>query len=156
MDKKTATVIADWVKGGGVLLLLANDEANADLKHFNLLAAKFGFSFNNDLILGVKDDDHFDDGGLATSGSSIFETAQLIFIKNAASISIQHSATPELKTKDGKNAIVSAKYGKGMVVAVGDPWLYNEYTNGRLPAKFENDKAAIDLAKWLIKHSRKR
>ena len=43
-----------------------------------------------------------------------------------------------------------AKYGKGTVFAVGDPWLYNEYVNGRLPTGFENDKAAADLTKWLI------
>ncbi|MBB6107500.1 hypothetical protein SAMN05421821_101578 [Mucilaginibacter lappiensis] len=32
------------------------------------------------------------------------------------------------------------------------PWLYNEYTNGRLPAamSFDNDKAADDLSKWLL------
>ena len=43
-----------------------------------------------------------------------------------------------------------AKYGKGMVMAVGDPWVYNEYLNGRLPADYENDKAADDVIKWLI------
>jgi unsaturated rhamnogalacturonyl hydrolase len=38
-----------------------------------------------------------------------------------------------------------------MVMAVGDPWFYNEYTNGRLPKDFQNDKAADDVAKWLIR-----
>jgi unsaturated rhamnogalacturonyl hydrolase len=36
------------------------------------------------------------------------------------------------------------------VLAVGDPWVYNEYTNGRLPKGFDNDKAVNDLAHWLI------
>jgi len=36
------------------------------------------------------------------------------------------------------------------VLAVGDPWVYNEYANGRLPKGFDNDKAVNDLAHWLI------
>jgi unsaturated rhamnogalacturonyl hydrolase len=44
-----------------------------------------------------------------------------------------------------------AKYGKGTVFAVGDPWLYNEYTDGRkIPAEYQNAKAAYELAKWLL------
>jgi len=147
-----AKIVAEWVSKGGVLFLMANDKENADLEHFNLLASKFGFTFNNDLILFVKDDNHFDDGGLNTEKVSLFKTAKRIFIKNASSISINHTAKPLLKTNDGKVAMVSAKYGKGMVLAIGDPWLYNEYTNGRLPARFENDKAAEDVAHWLIKN----
>ena len=50
-----------------------------------------------------------------------------------------------------------AKMGKGTVFAVGDPWLYNEYLDGRkLPASFENYKAAGDLVKWLLKQSTKK
>jgi hypothetical protein len=56
-----------------------------------------------------------------------------------------------LKNKNGATIIAVAKYGKGTVLAVGDPWLYNEYINGRLPPGYENDKAANDVAKWLIK-----
>ncbi|MNK15558.1 hypothetical protein D3C87_337030 [compost metagenome] len=154
MDEKEAKEIAKWVRGGGVLLLMGNDEANADLKHFNILAKKFGLTFNSDLILHVKDDDHFDDGGLYTEGSSLFNKAKYIYIKNAASIATERTAMSLLKDKAGKTAIASAKYGKGMVLAVGDPWLYNEYTNGRLPKRFENDKAADDVARWLIENSR--
>ena len=42
------------------------------------------------------------------------------------------------------------RYGRGIVLAVGDPWVYNEYTNGRLPKGYENDKAVNDLAQWLV------
>ena len=156
MNAADAKTIANWVKNGGVLFLLANDKVNCDLEHFNILAEKFGFKFNNDLILHVTDDDHFADGALSTSNSSIFETSRRIFIKDASSISIQHSAKSLLKTANGENVLVSAKYGKGIVLAVGDPWLYNEYTNGRLPAEFENDKAANDIASFLIKRISKK
>jgi unsaturated rhamnogalacturonyl hydrolase len=38
------------------------------------------------------------------------------------------------------------------VFAVGDPWFYNEYTDGRkLPADYDNYKAADDLVKWVTK-----
>ena len=50
-----------------------------------------------------------------------------------------------------------AKFGKGTVFVVGDPWLYNEYTDGRkLPPEFDNFKAARDLSLWLIEQARAR
>ena len=50
--------------------------------------------------------------------------------------------------------IATAKVGRGTVFAVGDPWFYNEYTDGRkLPAEFENFSAARDATQWLIKQT---
>ena len=50
----------------------------------------------------------------------------------------------------------SSKIGKGTVFAVGDPWFYNEYIDGRkLPKEFDNYRAAEDLIKWLLTHVRK-
>jgi unsaturated rhamnogalacturonyl hydrolase len=47
-----------------------------------------------------------------------------------------------------------AKLGRGTVFAVGDPWFYNEYLDGRkLPPTFDNYKAAWDLSRWLIQQS---
>ena len=74
-----------------------------------------------------------------------------VFLKDVCSISAGKNAKTALQSADGTVAIaVTVKYGKGIVFAIGDPWLYNEYVNGRLPADFENDKAANDLAKWLL------
>jgi unsaturated rhamnogalacturonyl hydrolase len=40
--------------------------------------------------------------------------------------------------------------GRGVVFAASDPWFYNEYVDGRkLPAKYENYKAAEDLVRWI-------
>lgn len=143
--------ITKWVKAGGVLVMLANDSANVELTHLNELAAKFGMHFNNDLQNYVIDDRHFDDGSISTTNNSLFKTAQTIFMKDVCSISLSGSAKPGLKNKQGAVVIATNKYGKGTVLAAGDPWLYNEYTNGRLPPKFENDHAADDITKWLIK-----
>jgi unsaturated rhamnogalacturonyl hydrolase len=49
-----------------------------------------------------------------------------------------------------------AKYGKGTVFAVGDPWIYNEYLDGRkLPAEYENFTAANELVQWLLNQVKK-
>ncbi|MBC7687398.1 MAG: hypothetical protein H7211_04385, partial [Aquabacterium sp.] len=41
--------------------------------------------------------------------------------------------------------------GKGTVFAVGDPWLYNEYTDGRkIPAEYQTFSAANELVQWLL------
>jgi unsaturated rhamnogalacturonyl hydrolase len=60
-------------------------------------------------------------------------------------------------TKEGKNIIAVAQYGKGSVFIIGDPWLYNEYTDGRkLTPDFDNYKAMQDLARWAIDQSKKK
>jgi unsaturated rhamnogalacturonyl hydrolase len=140
-----------WVKQGGVLVMFANDSANAELPHFNTLAAAFGMHFNNDLQNHVKDDKHFDDGGVIIKGNPVFKTSGKIYMKDACSITTTGNAKPVLKNAAGATLIAMAKHGKGSVIAIADPWLYDEYTNGRLPAElgFENDKAAHDLVVWI-------
>ena len=150
IEEEEIKQIVKWVKAGGVLVMFANDSANVELPHFNHLAARFGMHFNDDLQNHVISDDHFDDGGVITTGNPVFKSANLIFMKDVCSISLTGPAQSVLKNKDGAVIIGAAKYGKGTVLAVGDPWFYNEYVNGRLPAKFENDKAVDDIAKWLI------
>jgi unsaturated rhamnogalacturonyl hydrolase len=44
-----------------------------------------------------------------------------------------------------------APYGKGYVFAVGDPWLYNEYVDGRkLPSSFQNFEALQQIVNWIV------
>jgi len=149
IETKDIKVISDWVENGGVLLLMANDSANVELKHFNELAANFGIHFNNDLLNHVSDDKHLKQGDFIIIDNPVIRTARKIFMKDICSLSLSGPAYSILK--DGDNDIIAvAQYGKGVVMAVGDPWLYNEYTNGRLPKDFQNDKAADDIAKWLI------
>jgi hypothetical protein len=152
--QKDIDQIERWVRNGGVLFLLANDSANVELPHFNQLAGRFGMRFNNDLQNHVVDDNHFVDGSIITKGNSLFRSAPKIFMKDVCSIGLNGDAKPILKNKDGAVILASAKHGKGFVLAVGDPWLYNEYTNGRLPVEFENDKAANDIATYLIKRAK--
>jgi len=148
--------IGDWVKAGGVLVMLANDSANTEFEHFNHLAAVFGIHFNLD-DRNLVPRDEFNLGGLnIPAGHLIFTTARKVYIKELCTLTVTPPAKPAYTDK-GDVIMATAKYGKGTVFAVGDPWFYNEYCNGRLPASFgfENDKAAEDLAKWLLQQTKK-
>ncbi|MGV8880286.1 MAG: DUF4350 domain-containing protein [Sphingobacteriaceae bacterium] len=149
MASQYVKVIAEWVKDGGVLVLLANDSTNAELAHFNLLSETFGIHFNDDVRNQAEDDQFEQASTLIPEGNAIFKTARKIFFKEICTLKLSKSAKAVLKV-DKQVIIATAKYGKGIVFAVGDPWFYNEYTNGRLPAGYDNDKAADDLTKWLI------
>lgn len=155
IDETYAAAIADWVYNGGVLVMLANDSSNCELDRFNILAQKFGITFNKDNRLVVQDP-HFEQGEIKIeAGHPIFKTAKNVYIKGICSVTAKDSAQVVLKTDDF-DVMAVATYGKGTVFALGDPWLYNEYIgHRRLPEYFENDKAAVDWVKWLIERARK-
>jgi unsaturated rhamnogalacturonyl hydrolase len=150
ISAKDIKAISDWVKAGGVLVLLGNDAGNAEFNNWNNLAKTFGISFNEDNFNLVKDN-VFEQGLVnVPDGHEIFKTGRRLFIKELSTINVVKPARAVL-TKEGKNVIAVSKMGKGTVFAIGDPWLYNEYVDGRkLPADLENYKAATDLVKWLI------
>lgn len=149
MDTKAAQQIAEWVKKGGVLVLMTNDSANADLHHTNLLAEKFGIHFTDkvrnsvikDLTVGtVMVPDHH----------PIFTSARQLYMKGISTITVTQPAEMVLEDK-GDILMAQAKYGKGTVIALGDPWIYNEYiVNDRLTPKFQNGLAAKEFTDWLI------
>lgn len=151
MSSAAANEIAAWVKAGGVLLLLANDSANCDLVHTNQLAELFGISFTNKSINMVQGN-AFDQGLVQTSDTQkIFSPGRQFYLKELSVLAIQSPAKKVLSV--GEDVVMAvAKHGKGWVAAVGDPWLYNEYIDGRkLPKKFDNHLAAQELIQWLLK-----
>jgi unsaturated rhamnogalacturonyl hydrolase len=147
--------IADWVKAGGVLLLMGNNAGNAEFTHFNTLAAAFGIQFNEDGINMVTGNNYDMGTEMIPAGHPVFKTAKKTYLKEISTLQVKAPAKASLL--HGNQVIMAtATYGKGMVFAVGDPWLYNEYTDGRkLPADFDNYKAANDLAKWLVQQVKK-
>ncbi|MFT3845978.1 MAG: glycoside hydrolase family 88 protein [Lacibacter sp.] len=150
VSAKDAGVISNWVKAGGTLLLMANDSNNCDLQHFNLLAKKFGISFTNNSLNMVKNDTYVQGEVLPGANNAVFKTTGKMFLKEISELEVKAPAVPVV-TKEGAKIIAVAKYGLGAVIAVGDPWLYNEYVDGRkLPSEYENYKAAEDLVKWLL------
>jgi len=46
-NPEDAAQIANWVKSGGVLMIMENDTSFADLDHFNVVSEKFGIHFNS-------------------------------------------------------------------------------------------------------------
>jgi len=156
VETKDVKAIADWVKAGGVLVLMGNDIGNAEFDHFNQLAGAFGIEFNKDSRNKVPGNDFTMGRLVVTPPHPIFKTARNLYLKEVSTLKAK---TPARAVYEDKGDIIMAvsKFGKGTVFAVGDPWLYNEYTDGRkLPADYDNFKAANDLALWLIQQTRKR
>lgn len=148
--------IYNWVKKGGVLLLFANDSNNVEFTRYNQLAGRFGIHFNENNPRNLVKGNDFPTGTISIpAGNQIFTSAKNIYIKEISTISVQPPATGMLSDK-GDVIIAVSKVGKGTVFAIGDPWLYNEYLDGRkLPASLENFQAANDLVQWLLKQTKK-
>lgn len=153
--------IGNWVKAGGVLVLMSNDSANCEFTHFNHLAERFGIHFNFDcyhkvtgsqfamgaFTMTVQDAQQ---NGVGYIHRDLFPTTHKIYIKELSTLRLSAPAKPVF-TDAGNVIMAVAKVGKGTVYAVGDPWFYNEYTDGRkLPADYENYNAARDLSHWLL------
>ena len=143
-------VITDWVRGGGTLVLLANDTANCETKHFNELAKNSGVQFTDQSVNMVQGA-QFEQGQVdLTSGKVVFKNANKAYVKELSVLSAMPPARPLVVNND-KIIMATARLGKGKVFILGDPWLYNEYTDGRkIPASFENFQAGKDLATWLL------
>jgi unsaturated rhamnogalacturonyl hydrolase len=155
MQPEDVSVIKDWVKAGGVLVLMSNDSGNAEFKHFNLLPEAFGIHFNENSKNRVQRDNYPEGAIMIPPQHSIFSHTQKIYVKELSNLQVKNPAVVVLKNGDDNIAAV-ARYGKGTVFAIGDPWVYNEYVDGRkLPSEYENYPAAGDLVKWLIKQSKK-
>lgn len=151
IEQADITAITNWVKAGGTLILMGNDSINAEFKHLNQLAAHFGIQFNEDCenkVIGKQ----FEMGMIrVNAGNPVFKRARQVYIKELSTLNVQAPAQVVL-THKGKNIVAVSKLGKGKVFAVGDPWVYNEYTDGRrLPADYQNFEVAQDIAEWALK-----
>jgi unsaturated rhamnogalacturonyl hydrolase len=142
--------ISEWVKKGGILLVLNNDTGNAEFTHLNKLMAKFGIRFNENSVNHVAGRE-FEQGAInIPADNSIFKTAGKVYIKELSTLNVSSPAVAGLVNKNDV-IVATAKHGKGAVFAVGDPWFYNEYVDGRkLPPRFENFNAANDLVRWVV------
>ncbi len=146
--------IADWVKQGGVLLLMANDSANCDLMHFNRLAQAFGITFSERGRNFVKGNEYETGAIHITKENEVFKQTKKIYLKEISILEVKEPAKA-LVTEDGDIILATAKYGKGTVFAVGDPWIYNEYLDGRKidQSVYRNFSAATELVKWLLQQA---
>lgn len=156
MDPTSVTNIVNWVKNGGVLFLLANDSTNAELDKFNTLSKAFGIEFKKEMKNPVTGN-QFDMGMIKIpAGNLVFPSGAVTYLKEISTLNLSGEAKAVVEHK-GDVIMAISKLGKGTVFAVGDPWLYNEYTDGRrLPANYQNLEAAKELMHWLLKQSPKK
>jgi unsaturated rhamnogalacturonyl hydrolase len=155
MDEKSAAEIANWVKAGGVLIIMANDSNNCELKKFATLTQKFGITFTDKSRNMVKGNE-FETGAIYNNATNaIFSKTKKMYLKEISVIDVKAPAKA-LITQDGDVIMATAKFGRGTVFAVGDPWIYNEYLDGRkIPAEYENFSAANELVQWALKQVKK-
>jgi unsaturated rhamnogalacturonyl hydrolase len=146
-----AAQVAQWVRQGGVLLIIANDPLNTDLPGLDRLAKPFGIQFQNVTRFHQTDTDPHSLGKMDVPVGPIFHSAHKFFMKDTTDLSLSGDAKSAL-TYNNIVVMASAKYGKGTVFAVVDPWIYNEYTDGRKPHMegFDNYAGGWELVRWLI------
>jgi unsaturated rhamnogalacturonyl hydrolase len=154
MTSQDAAEIAAWVKRGGILVMLENDPPNADIAHLNLLADQFGIHFDDVLqhhVIG----EQVESGRIPVAGGGpLFHRVHTIYMKDTCAISLRKPAMALLRDR-GDSVMATVKYGRGMVFAAVDPWLYNEYTDGRKNSRdiykqFDNFAAGREVVQWLL------
>jgi unsaturated rhamnogalacturonyl hydrolase len=150
IDENSRSAIAEWVKNGGILVLLANDSANCEFDSLNLLAKEFGITFNGDSKNRVTGDNFYMGKVEDFHNNPVFTGVKSIYLKEISTINTVPPAEAFL-SHEGNIIMSFSEYGEGFVFAIGDPWLYNEYIDNRkLPEEFENYKAAEKLFGYLL------
>jgi unsaturated rhamnogalacturonyl hydrolase len=132
--------IARWVSQGGRLVLLGNDKGHAEFVHLNRLASRFGIQFVEDTYPRVAGKAILVAGGAHV----IFEGGLQAYLVEVAPLELTAPAEPVL-VHAGTNVMALARVGTGMVFALGDPWLYDEYLE-----KNDNVKIATNLFTMLL------
>jgi unsaturated rhamnogalacturonyl hydrolase len=151
MDKASAEVIDAWVKAGGVLVMMENDNTRADQTYLDLLSDKFGIHYNPVL----RNEEYHNDYSttivnIPANTGGIFKHAHKAVMKETCTITV--SAPAKAILVDQGDAFMAVAYpGKGVVFANVDPWIYNEYTDGRkTPLGEDNFAGGQELTHWLV------
>jgi unsaturated rhamnogalacturonyl hydrolase len=156
MDDASAAAIEAWVKSGGVLVLMENDSEHADQTHLDLLSDRFGIHFNP-VTRNRELNDSYENTVVAIPAGTggIFRHAHKAVMKETCTITVSAAAKAILSEPDGNGGsdvfMAVAHAGKGLVYANVDPWIYNEYTDGRkAPLDEDNFAGGLELTKWLV------
>src|SRR5436190_5176646 len=114
--------LAKWVNDGGRLVLLGNDKGHAEFTHFNKLASRFGIQFLEETFPKVSGKAILE----ATGSDAIFEGGLRAYLVEVAPLKLTPPAQSMMRV-DGTDVMALARHGNGLVFALGDPWLYDEY-----------------------------
>jgi unsaturated rhamnogalacturonyl hydrolase len=153
MDQPSGDAIEAWVKSGGVLLLFSNDRDNTEFDHFNTLSDRFGIHFNPVLSHHVVGEDQSTGEVVIPPGTGIFAAGFTAYMKDTCSITV-HGPARAVVTDHGDIMIALSHLGKGVVLAVTDPWVYNEYADGLKMRQYDGFEAAQDLAAWAVRQAK--
>ena len=142
--------ISKWVKKGGVLVVLANDAPNCEFTNLNRLMKSFDMKFNHVTLHPVTGTQFEMGASTGFNDHPMFAGVTKIYLKEISDIRLSGTARSIL-TENGKVLMAENNVGKGYVLAIGDPWIYNEYIDhDRLPGSFQNRKAAENLTRLLL------
>ncbi len=146
--------IEAWVKAGGVLVVMENDSEHAEQTHLDLLTDRFGIHFNPVTRNREAGDDYAPTIVPIPAGTGgIFKHAHKALMKETCTITVYAPSKP-LLTDSGDVFMAESHIGHGLVFANVDPWIYNEYTDGRkTPLGEDNFAAGQELTHWLVEHA---
>jgi unsaturated rhamnogalacturonyl hydrolase len=159
MDQESADAIVDWVKAGGVLVIMQNDVERADQEHFNLLSDHFGIHFNAVMKQDELNDSYVNTITPVPAGTGgIFNQSFKGLMKQICTITAKPPAKSILTAHgtdaEGDTVMAVTHLGRGLVYANVDPWVYNEYTDGRKnPLDEQNFAAGQQLTRWIIEQA---
>lgn len=143
ISEQEVKAIVDWVNRGGRLVLLGNDKGNAEFDHLNHLASQFGIEFIEDTIPKVAGK-----GILRAEGHGpIFDGAPRFYAVELAPLRVAKDAgAAVLLSFQDTPVMVLVHQTRGLVFALGDPWIYNEYIN-----RDDNEQIARKLFSMLLR-----
>lgn len=148
MDSVAAEVITQWVHDGGHLLVLTNDKENCDLCYINILMDHFGMHYKDTMILqlDIPTAEHPEN---VYPLQGLLEGVDKMYMRGTCSIVCGENVRRLVWTLDDDVIMAETQYGKGLVVAIADPWIYNEYIGHLLlPDNYDN----ATPARWLVQH----
>ena len=116
--------VADWVRKGGTLLLLANDPGNAEFPRMNALARRFGIEFEERKHVDAQGNSKLT---LSTAQDGWFTPGLKFYGVDLAPLRVTAHGAETLLAERGNVMMGAVRTGNGMVIALGDPWVYNEY-----------------------------
>jgi len=157
MDADSAAAVEAWVKAGGVLVMMENDSEHADQTHLDILSDKFGIHYNPVTRNRELNDSYANTMVKIPAGAGgIFHQAHIAVMKETCTITVSKPARAVLTDKgdatdEGDVLMAVSQVGKGMVYANVDPWIYNEYTDGRKnPLNEDNFAGGQELTRWIV------
>ncbi|HEX5284585.1 MAG TPA: glycoside hydrolase family 88 protein [Bryocella sp.] len=159
MDQVSADAIVDWVKAGGVLVLMENDIERADQVHFDLLSDRFGVHFNPVMKQDELNNSYVNTVVPVPAGTGgIFNQSFKGLMKQICTITASAPAkvilTAHGTDAEGETVMTLTHLGRGVVYANVDPWVYNEYTDGRKnPLDEQNFAAGQELTRWIVEQA---